>query len=92
MFGAWGRSLRSGYGVCRVFAVILPHAYLFVASFLFGHSGVILMSGVADDRWVYGGAYIDSYVCFSVEKEDARIGDGDRCYVWSGLRDVYGSW
>ena len=92
MVGAWGRGLRSGYGVCRVFAVVLPHAYLFVATFLFGRSGLILMWGVADDSGVYKGARIDSYVCVSVEKEDALIADGDRCCVWSGLRDVYGSW
>ena len=67
MVGACVRGPRSGYGVCRVFAVILPHAYLFVASFLFGHSGVILMWVIADDRSVYGGARIDSYVCVSVE-------------------------
>ena len=81
MFGAWGRGLRGGYGVCRVFAVVLPHAYLFVATFFSGDSGVILMWGVVDARWVYGGARIDSYVFVSVEKEDARIADVDRCCV-----------
>ena len=50
------------------------------------------MWGVADDRWVYERARIDSYACDSVETEDERIADGDRCSVWSGLRDVYGSW
>ena len=27
MVGAWGRGLRSGYAVCRVIAVVPPHAY-----------------------------------------------------------------
>ena len=57
----------------------------------FGHSGVILTWGVADDRWVYERARIDSYVCVSIEKGNARIAEGDRCCVWLGLRDMYGS-
>ena len=92
MVGAWGRGLQSGYGVFRVFAVVPPHAYLFIAVILFGHSRVILMWGVPDDRWVYERARIDSYVCVSVKKEDACISNGDRCSILSGLRDVYGSW
>ena len=47
---------------------------------------------VADDREVYEEARTDSSVRVSVEKGDARIADGDRCSVWSGLRDVYSSW
>ena len=50
------------------------------------------MWGVADGRWVYGEARTDSSFHVSVEKDGARIADGDRCSGWSGLRDVYGSW
>ena len=82
--GSWSAGWLRGFSrVCSRFA---PR--VFVATFLFEHSQAILMWGVADDRWVYEEARIDSYVCVSVEKEDARIAEGGPCSVWPGLRDV----
>ena len=87
MGGAWGRGFRGSSRVCCRSA-----SRVFVTTFSFGHSRVILMWGFADDRWVYEEARTDSSVRVSVEKDGVHIAGGDRCSLWSGLRDEYGSW
>ena len=93
--GSYGWSVESSSsqwlrGLSRV--CCRPASRIFVATISSGHSRVILMWGVADYRWMYREARTDSSVRVSIEKDGARIAHGDRCSVWSGLRDVYGSW